>query len=239
MAGGPLQIEGPLLIDSGFPIVAIYKGAKAPIGDGWESKPLKKEDLTKYNGSGVGLLAGVGERPLCLIDMDCAWEPGLQEAERLAFEILGFSPQRIGQAPKQTLFYIAESHGWAKRSTTKFIHESCPKRLTRNKLSEPLVEKDQFLQIEVLGKGQQSVIYGIHPVTGKPFEWVDMYGGLSFMSMDDLTVISGAKLDEYMDRWEAWMREQPGISEYAPAKKAPRYMAQCRLCSALRVRRLS
>jgi len=118
---GPLQKFGPSLIDSGFPIIPIHAGRKNPIGKDWQNHPLEKADLPKYNGAGIGLLSGVGNIPITVIDIDCAWLPGLKEAERLAFSILGFAPQRIGEPPKQALIYRAEE-SWSKQFSSSFQH---------------------------------------------------------------------------------------------------------------------
>ncbi|MDD5370676.1 MAG: PriCT-2 domain-containing protein [Anaerolineaceae bacterium] len=212
-----LQTYGPLLIRAGFDICAIHSGAKNPIGEGWQNNPLSEAELPKYNGAGVGLLTGRGPNPIVVIDIDCMWEPGLKEAERLAFEILGFAPQRIGQPPKQALFYRASEADWPKLTSAKYQHPQFLKRQTRDRVSEPFKEKDLFFQIETLGLGQQAILYGIHPVTAKEFEWLDFYGGLAHTSPGDLTVVTQDKIREFIRRWETWMRAQPGISLYAKA----------------------
>lgn len=38
-------------------------------------------------------------------------------------------------------------------------------------------EKGEKHQVEILGAGQQFVAYGVHPETGKPYQWTDAYGG--------------------------------------------------------------
>ena len=150
---GHLQTLGPSLVEAGYLIVPIHAGRKNPIGNEWISNPLTKDTIPKYNGAGIGLLAGTGKYPLCIIDIDCVWEPGAQMAEKLAIAMLGFGLQRIGKYPKQALIYLAAEEGWPKGFSSKFKHPSCLKKQSRKGVSEPWEEKNNYLQIELLGKG--------------------------------------------------------------------------------------
>ncbi len=215
---GHLQTLGPSLVDAGYLIVPIHAGRKNPIGNEWISNPLTKDTIPKYNGAGIGLLAGTGKYPLCIIDIDCVWEPGAQMAEKLAIAMLGFGLQRIGKYPKQALIYLAAEEGWPKGFSSKFKHPSCLKKQSRKGVSEPWEEKNNYLQIELLGKGQQAVAYGVHPDTGEDYYWEDMMGGAAFVPPSDLTVVHLAQVKAFIRAWEDWMGAQIGVTSDATAK---------------------
>lgn len=86
------------------------------------------------------------------VDIDCTNAPLSNVIRGLALAFLGMAPERIGRAPKRLLIYRTNE----------------PFRRMRLWIKEPNGTKQL---IEVLGEGQQFVVAGIHPVTGKPYEW--------------------------------------------------------------------
>jgi len=51
-------------------------------------------------------------------------------------------------------------------------------------------------KIEWLGYGQQFAAYGIHPDTKKPYEWVDMMGGIAYINASELPIVSVEDMQE-------------------------------------------
>jgi hypothetical protein len=93
------------------------------------------------------------------IDIDITNPEAAEAVEALArerFEERGFVLIRTGQAPKRAILL---------RTDTPF------KKITGTVIA-PTGEADQ--KIELLAAGQQLVVFGIHPKTGKPYEW---FGG--------------------------------------------------------------
>jgi hypothetical protein len=93
------------------------------------------------------------------IDIDLVNPEAAKVVEALArerFEERGFVVIRTGQAPKRAILL---------RTDTPF------KKITAA-LIGPNGDTDQ--RIELLANGQQLVVFGIHPKTGKPYEW---FGG--------------------------------------------------------------
>lgn len=86
------------------------------------------------------------------VDIDCTNLALSNVIRGLALAFLGMAPERIGRAPKRLLIYRTKE----------------PFRRMRLWIKEPNGTKQL---IEVLGEGQQYVVAGIHPVTGKPYEW--------------------------------------------------------------------
>lgn len=87
------------------------------------------------------------------IDIDIRNEEKALEFEELAFNIFGKTMVRIGNEPKRLLMY---------RTDEPF-----------SKMQLSFDIEDDTHKIEVLGDGQQYVIEGVHPVTMKPYWFVE------------------------------------------------------------------
>lgn len=157
---------------NGFNIVPINKGKKAPLITGWQDKTFAADDVA----AGVGVKCGIGEYPICAIDIDIKDEALARKIADHCHETFGYTVERVGNAPKTLLVYRADEAGWSKLSSRKF-------------------GADKY-QLETLGRGQQFVAYAVHPVTGKPYEWVDLFGGLEVMQASDLPVITHEQLEQ-------------------------------------------
>ena len=171
---------GATLVDRGFPILPIQPNTKKPglykLG-AWHEYPKWsrhcERDTTdnevdiwgNWPEAGIGIAAG----RVIGIDIDILDSPTIAlEIEALAKRMLGDTPAvRIGHAPKRLLVY---------RAVQPFSGFKYP-------------------PIEVLGVGQQFIAYGIHPDTGKPYDWP--VSTLTDLSPDDLPGITEAQAREF------------------------------------------
>ena len=171
---------GATLVDRGFPILPIQPNTKKPglykLG-AWHEYPKWsrhcERDTTdnevdiwgNWPEAGIGIAAG----RVIGIDIDILDSPTIAlEMEALAKRMLGDTPAvRIGNAPKRLLVY---------RAVQPFSGFKYP-------------------PIEVLGVGQQFIAYGIHPDTGKPYDWP--VSTLADLSPDDLPGITEAQAREF------------------------------------------
>ncbi len=171
---------GATLVDRGFPILPIQPNTKKPglykLG-AWHEYPKWsrhcERDTTdnevdiwgNWPEAGIGIAAG----RVIGIDIDVLDSPTIAlEIEALAKRMLGDTPAvRIGHAPKRLLVY---------RAVQPFSGFKYP-------------------PIEVLGVGQQFIAYGIHPDTGKPYDWP--VSTLADLSPDDLPGITEAQAREF------------------------------------------
>ena len=171
---------GATLVDRGFPILPIQPNTKKPglykLG-AWHEYPKWsrhcERDTTdnevdiwgNWPEAGIGIAAG----RVIGIDIDVLDSPTIAlEIEALAKRMLGDTPAvRIGNAPKRLLVY---------RAVQPFSGFKYP-------------------PIEVLGVGQQFIAYGIHPDTGKPYDWP--VSTLADLSPDDLPGITEAQAREF------------------------------------------
>jgi len=171
---------GATLVDRGFPILPIQPNTKKPglykLG-AWHEYPKWsrhcERDTTdnevdiwgNWPEAGIGIAAG----RVIGIDIDILDSPTIAlEMEALAKRMLGNTPAvRIGHAPKRLLVY---------RAVQPFSGFKYP-------------------PIEVLGVGQQFIAYGIHPDTGKPYDWP--VSTLADLTPDDLPGITEAQAREF------------------------------------------
>jgi len=164
--------HGTRLADSGFHIIPIIPGLKAPgqyrrnqwLGyPAWSkhcdrpSTPWELKIWSAWPDCGIGVACGhvVG------VDIDVLDGEAVMRIEQLARSRLGDTPAvRIGHPPKRLLVY---------RTTKPF----------------PSIKQHP---IEVLGKGAQFVAYAIHPDTGRPYTWP--LDELADLDLDMLPVIT-------------------------------------------------
>lgn len=193
------QKQGRALLANGYLIVPIRPGDKRPALKNWQTSRIGASDLANYTKHGVGVLCGQGAHPVCAIDVDTTDAELAQRFIDWCSEHLGVTCERVGKAPKILLPYRAAESGWRKGLSTPFSTDwvSGPdgwysegwKTVERNG-RDVNVSTGQIHRVEVLGYGQQFVAYHIHPDTGQPYEWVDIFGGIEFMRADDLPVVT-------------------------------------------------
>ena len=137
------------LIAAGYEIIPVKPNGKAPINSDW-SNFTKKEMLKaakQHPNASIGLLTA---NTPC-IDVDCR----NKELAKLMVDYLRpmfpQSLERVGNAPK-TLFICRTDQPFTKLASKIYLDAD------NNKC-----------QVEILGKGQQAVVWGNHATTGKPY----------------------------------------------------------------------
>ena len=171
---------GATLVDRGYAILPIQPSTKKPgmfrLG-AWQDYPKWSRHCERettenevdiwgdWPEAGIGIAAG----KVIGIDIDVLKSKEIAvQIEGLAKRLLGNTPAvRIGNAPKRLLVY---------RAAQPFCGFKYP-------------------PIEVLGLGQQFIAYGIHPDTGKPYEWPVQT--LADLALDELPVITEVQAREF------------------------------------------
>ena len=179
------ETQGRALLTNGYLIIPIKPGEKRPAMAQWETARLGAGDLARYKACGVGVLTGQGAAPLAAIDIDTT-----NEALALAFtawceQHLGVTVACVGKASKILLVYRADEEDWSKATGAWFTDLD-----------------DSTHRLEVLGRGQQFVAYSTHPETGRPYEWVDLLGGLEAVPASELPIITEAQVHEALAAFE-------------------------------------
>jgi len=150
-----LATLGLRLLEKGYNIVAIAKGSKRPVLDNWTNLEATEPRVQRWAKEFPGANVGIQTRYTPAIDIDVLDKDLAEEIETWCLENLGDAPIRIGRAPKRLLLF---------RTDKPFTKQQI-------KLTDPDGQKHK---IEILGDGQQFVAFGIHPDTGKPFEWASI-----------------------------------------------------------------
>ena len=149
-------------------------------GFDWLNSVPKLGTLDKWaeSGAGVGVVCGDPSGVIGL-DIDCMDPTLAEQVQNVAEARLGVAPVRVGRPPKTMLVYRIDPF-------------SDPIRW--RKLAFRSMNTDEQL-VEVRGKGQQFVVYGIHPVTREPYQWLNADGELPPMS--ELPVVDAEDIADF------------------------------------------
>lgn len=136
-------VAGPRLLDMGYAPLPIKPGTKRPDLPRWTSVPIDAATIAAWARRFPD--HGVGLRTGVLIGVDIdVLDPDLaHQVAALIKARLGPAPMRVGRWPKRLLIYRTAAP-FAKLGGSGF---------------------------EILGAGQQFVAFGVHPDTGRPYDW--------------------------------------------------------------------
>jgi hypothetical protein len=127
---------------------------KAPSIPGWQdiqaTNPVIDSWADKYAGA---TNTGILTRAVPAVDIDVLDPAVADELQKIAEQIIGTSAVRIGQAPKRAMLF---------RTDAPF-----------DKISTPIYTSPDGRKhkVEILCRGQQMVVRGIHPDTHAPYTW--------------------------------------------------------------------
>lgn len=173
---------GARLVDIGVSIVPIAPRKKFPAVFefqnwrpmfGWnqyaDRLPTELELFHWSQWPGAGI--GVVCGKLAAVDIDFLDPEKAWAIDMLARESLGDTPAlRIGRAPKRLLVYR----------------------------SDHPINSISIGPLELLGRGRQFVAYGIHPGTGRPYDWPKE--GFADIRLSDLPVLSAERVDAFISQ---------------------------------------
>ncbi len=155
--------NGPALHGAGWDVIPVKTKEKYPVlpnwQDGFTTEQINGFAANGSAGSSIGLLAarfpGVD---IDVLDLECA-----DAIEQFALDFFGPAPIRYGNAPKRLLMYRTDA----------------PFSKAKIYLTDPLgnnkgIDGKDFA-VEVLGRGQQYLIYGEHP-NGFEYQWPNSDG---------------------------------------------------------------
>ena len=176
--------HGPALHAAGWSVIPIQEGSKAPRIKGWDAG-FDKAQIAAFAANGyaqgnIGLLA----REFPGIDIDVVDEKCAAAIEQHARRVLGCAPVRYsGAGPKRLLMYSTNA----------------PFAKLKVCLSGPAGESGPDAKryaVEVLGDGQQYLIYGKHP-SGSEYNWPAEDGPESH-DMRELTSIEQSDVQRFL-----------------------------------------
>lgn len=183
MAEEQIQFFGrfaPGLQRLGYSVVPILPGQKRPAIDGWQSAWRRPVDVTGLGPRMASCSVGVLCRGLAVIDIDVYDKRLAKRLRDYVVSLIGATPPtRVGQRPKLALFCRRAEGPMPKMSSSAWRDED-----------------GRANRVEVLGDGQQIVVYGLHAGTQQPYLWVNRDLVQSEVAVADLPEVSTAQLEQ-------------------------------------------
>lgn len=146
------------------------------VGYNWRHRVPSRGDVAAWQAGDGGLGLRLGR--FVAVDIDVLDEDESAALTRLARKMLGPAPQRVGRAPKSLLLYRTEE----------------------------LLTKQRVVwgehAVEILAEGSQCVIEGIHPGTGRPYQWGPEWP-VTVLGMEALTQVTLAGVTAFLTAVEA------------------------------------
>ena len=141
---------GPMLNDNGYNIIPVSKGTKRPALSNWSRIKSTQELIKSWDAdASIGITTG----EVVAIDIDCYDKHVTNAIVKYCNQNIGRGLARIGKAPKALLIFRTDTP-MSKSVSSKYMdadgNTNC---------------------VEILGKGQQLVAYGIHPDTQQEYRW--------------------------------------------------------------------
>jgi Bifunctional DNA primase/polymerase, N-terminal len=178
MSGGRLQNDffnqfAETMCANGFTVTPTH-GKDAFLRRWANSKPTNSEWLRRMVRSNryPGCNIGIVCGRVVAIDIDAEDPAEVERLKILAAECLGATSfERIGRYPRTLLLY------------------------------RPIgsIPSSRVGCTEVLSFGKQFIAYGIHPDTGRPYEWTDSHFNPATAKLDDVPTITAAKLTAFAE----------------------------------------
>ena len=178
------------LIAFGYEIIPVKPNGKAPINSDWSNFTTKKmlKAAKDHPLASIGLLTA--NTPCVDVDI-----PNEELAKLMVDYLRPMFPQsleRVGNAPK-TLFICRTEQPFTKMASKIYVDTDGNK-----------------CQVEILGKGQQAVVWGNHATTGKPYHYVG--NDIGDVPMRLLDTLSSDQAQGVIKRFEAFATEL-GLAE--------------------------
>ena len=181
--------HAPSLHANGWDIIPIPRGSKAPLIDKWPAgfatPQIAAFAANGYAQGNIGLLA----RAFPGVDIDIVDEDCAAAIEKHALRTLGTAPVRFGRRPKRLLVY---------RTAAPFkkikVYLAAPDGSTKG-------ADGKAYAVEILGDGQQYVIYGEHP-DGFDYSWPGN-DGPTVIAPSALSLINKAMVSNFLEELPA------------------------------------
>jgi hypothetical protein len=189
---------GLKLNENGYNIIPVSKGTKRPALANWPKIKSTPELIESWDADAS---IGITTDEVVAIDIDCYDKHVTNAIFKYCNQNIGRGLGRIGRAPKALLLF---------RTDTPMTKSVSPKYMD---------EDGNVNFVEILGKGQQFVAYGIHPDTQKEYLWPKACP--TTVPISDLPTINAEQITElffFFDRSTPakWKRISAGSLQYQP-----------------------
>lgn len=185
--------DGPMLHGAGWDVIPVKERDKFPVVKNWQDGfTLDQIKTFATNGSANGNIGLLAARfpavDIDVIDADCA-----AAIERFTLDFFGPAPVRYGKAPKRLLMYRADE---AFSKAKVFLTDP---------LGNNTGADGKDYAVEVLGKGQQFVVHGVHP-EGFEYHWPNE-DGPGDTEPDALGVINAKSVSAWIEALPQFLPE--------------------------------
>lgn len=197
------------LLENGFEPVVV--AGKRPVMNGWQLLPTTAESLREWthrhpNATNTGDRA----RNAPALDIDITHQGAAEAIEALArqhFAARGDIHVRIGLPPKRLI---------PLRTDAPFRKLTCT-------FTAPIGADGKPPKIEILADGQQYVVAGIHPDTGKPYRWINGAGDMDVRDIrrDDLPLVTAEDCEAFLADAAKLLVEKFGFVGASPLPGKP------------------
>lgn len=187
-----MREHGLPLLQNGYEPIPIIMGEKRPSIDEWQLIDINEPLVRKWSTNGTGN-HGVGIRcgAVGAIDVDVLNKEFNREMLNEVKRIVGNDVMvRIGRFPK---FLVLFRHDRERGKARSRVYKDTD---------------GNRAMVEVMGRGQQIVAYGIHPDTKEPFKWHQ--GSPDMVSADSLPVVTEEQIKEIIATFETLASRQTG-----------------------------
>lgn len=176
------------ILDAGYAYVPVRTNQKVPEGFAWQKRAL---DRVFDNVAHTSMNTGIATAGLRAIDIDIDDAEIASKVRALAIEMLGNAPERSRANSCRTLLVYRASDGEPSK-------QSIVSAKSENGKQVPIVANldGKPAKVEILGKGQQFVAYGMHP-SGAEFEWRNRE--LFDCNINSLVAITQGDVDRFLE----------------------------------------
>ena len=188
---------GRRLFDLGYDVTPLR--GKIPLLKGWQSRPDAAQDFEKHGDANIGVVLG-GPHNIIAVDIDVLDSAAAATISRIAEDMLGLAPERIGNAPKTLLVY------------------RCTQAIKKTKTGIFDIEGADACT-EVLAEGQQFVASGKHPDTLRNYAWPR--DSILDYAPTDLTSVSPDDIAAFVQQCHAALSNLGTLKSGGPTNVVP------------------
>lgn len=175
---------GPKLFENGYEPIPVVPNAKRPSIKNWNDIEITGDMVSGWANNGKAEdSTGTRCRYLPTLDIDVQHRAFVEQIVAEADSVLGRTVRRVGALPKAALFYRC-SEPFTKMSSRVYVSPDGKRH-----------------KVEILGDGQQCVVFGVHPDTKKPYRFVGK--NLAEVHRDELPIMTPEKAQQIIGYFEA------------------------------------
>ena len=176
------------LLENGYTPIPIVPETKRPIISDWSNIKNDYNQIENLSSEHPHASVGVLLKDLIAFDIDILDEKISIFIKDIITNELGYAIERIGKFPKRALFYRRTGEEFRKKSTQIFN-----------------LEKGKA-QLEILATGNQCVVFGTHPETKQPYNWIE--DSLLDIHIEDLPSVNIKQVKNIITQTETLLRNQ-------------------------------